>query len=125
MACKLCEEFRKKYPLKNNQHEVSKNIFYAPIKCAFENNNFSVENWNCQTMAFLRDHLDFEKRYNDESIGIICIPENEEFSGFLVMTWYKNRGTTGSAYIMCGGNEPEELILEKAEKIIELLEVKI
>lgn len=126
MACKLCKKFRLKYPLRKFEgkfvHVLSECGMSAPIKCAYENSTlFSADNWACETMLELRniaEEYGYQKRFDDESIGVVPIPENDFQSGFLVMTWYKDRGKTAQAFVVCDDLKPENLNLETAEFII-------
>lgn len=134
MKCRLCLEFYAKYPLKTRKgwdgkpeqiHEVEDWLHYSPIECAFKNGKFTKDNWGCRTMVELRG-LAEEKGYNarddmaNASIGVLPIPEDEaEQSGYIVMTWYKDRGQTGQAWVMCDDLEPELLTLKTAEAILE------
>lgn len=115
------------------------------ISCAFSDNGmFHTANWNCKTMNRLREiageHHDDEATLpwyswfmrddmQNASIGVIRIPEhyredNNMMSGYLVMTWYKSRGRTGQAWIVCDDDEPTKLNLRTAQFIIEKLNHK-
>ena len=94
-------------------------------KCAFGEKVFTSNNWNCATMNLLRDKVEEFFTYRNDmrsaSIGIINIPESEKEDiqqGYLIMTWYKERGQTGQAYIMWDENEPQILTLKTAEFIL-------
>jgi len=124
MKCKACQEWYKKYPLKKIDkemvHEIEKEFHYSPIRCAFENGVFSKENWNCQTMSKLREVCDYSARddMSAGSMGAMPIDESEKEGiqqGFIIMTWYKDRGATGAAYVMEDESEPELLNLKTAE----------
>lgn len=132
MSCKLCKKFYKKYPLKiyngRKSHKISDNVYSAPIACAFEDRShleeFSTENWNCETMNVLRELAEDFFTYRDDmkngSIGIVPIPDDVIFqAGYIVMTWYKNRGRTAQAYVMNDESIPEKLDKKTAEAIIE------
>lgn len=93
--------------------------------CAFTNGIFSTNNWNCATMNILREKAEKFFTYRDDlvnsSIGIIDIPEADDENiqqGYLVMTWYKNRGKTAYAYVMDDDHKPQVLTLKTAEFII-------
>ena len=64
-------------------------------KCGFlANGVFTDDNWNCATLNALRDVV--ERTYGfDESIGVVRC--DEETGGFVVLTWYKDRGATSNA----------------------------
>jgi hypothetical protein len=88
-------------------------------ECAFRSGVFSGDNWNCATMSCLRDVA--EKLglcwRNDDSAGSIGYVPAEE--GYIVMTWYKNRGQTGNALVVCDDQEHAPLSLEVAEDTLE------
>ena len=98
--------------------------FGSPVKCAFENKNktFSSDNWQCATMNRLRVFSEEHGTHiygNDESISILGIPEGVgQGFGFLVMTWYKNRGQTGNAVVMSTDNPVYPLTLGLAQELI-------
>lgn len=113
MACKLCNERGQTWS------------GGAP-KCSFENGIFSNEGWNCATANALRDLLPdagnheydtFRTRCDDESFGLLSVPD----FGFIVMTWYKDRGRTGQIYYMMDEQKPRPLTLAEAEAAIEIL----
>lgn len=99
MACKLCENRGKTWEGDNP-------------KCAFDENGvFNSDNWNCATMNKLRDIADsMDTDFRDDnscgSIGYVPMdndyaPDNfDTFGGYIVMSWYKNRGRTGNAVFM-------------------------
>lgn len=99
--------------------------FGSPVGCAFLTPEFSPDNWQCATMNALRDLAEageeylYSYRYNDSSCGVVPFDDREYgFGHFLVMTWYKNRGRTSRAYILCDDDEPKNLTLEQAELIL-------
>jgi len=120
--CKLCRKRGKTWKGSN------------PV-CAFdENGKFVYDNWNCAMMNKLRELIDnpnvISWTYRDDmssaSIGVIKIPEEVlSTQGYLVMTWYKSRGRTSRAYIMCDEMSPEELTLQVAEEIIMALDKEV
>ena len=130
MKCKLCQKYYKKYPLKENRgelmHEIDKALHQSPIECAFENDNFSTDNWCCQTLSELRDLCEEKGHYERDdmrcaSIGVLPIPESEDNNvqqGYLVMTWYKDRGRTGQAWVMWDDELPKKLNLKTAQFIV-------
>ena len=104
MSCKLCQVRGKTWNGDNP-------------KCAFESESFSKDNWNCATLNELRDIAEKNEmsfRHNDESIGVI--PTG---FGFIVMTWYKNRGQTGNALFMLDNEKEKSLTIKKAENTID------
>ncbi len=107
--CKRCDERGKPEHLGSNP------------KCAFETGIYSNNNWQCATIGKLRylmDKCGHSRRENDESIGVLKIPDAVG-NGYLVMNWYKNRGSVGGALILEDDEAPRLLTLETAEAIIE------
>lgn len=88
--------------------------------CAFDKHgNFTADNWNCATMNALREAARIiGTAYHDDdaaaSIGTVPF-ESDDYSGYIVMTWYKNRGRTGNALIMWDDHEPRTLTEADAE----------
>ena len=126
--CKYCKEFYEKYPLdKNGYHSISSNVKMGKIKCAFSNGIFSSNNWNCATMNKLREIVKKSGLFwrNDDigSIGILSV-DLDEFCGFLVMLWYKEREQVEQAILLSLENPPALLTLDLAIKIIESYEKK-
>lgn len=69
--------------------------------CAYRyGNKFSVINWNCALLNKLRDATD-EKgeiyRQDDENIGVLWLGNTK----FLMLQWYKDRGKTDKAQVVC------------------------
>lgn len=135
MKCKKCQEYYDKYPLveeddllegKKMVHRLDEHCSSSPIECAFSSGEFSTDNWGCRTMSLLRDYSDDFFKYRDDfvngSIGVLPVPEYKDLSGYVVMTWYKDRGRTGQAYIMDDDEEPRRLTLKEAEDLIEYME---
>jgi len=121
--CKYCKEFYEKYPLdKDGYHSISSNVKVQQIRCAFSNGIFSSDNWNCATMNKLRK---LAKKaglfWRDDSIGSIgVLPiDLDEFYGFLIMLWYKERGQVEQAILLSFERPPALLTLDLALKIIE------
>ena len=84
---------------------------------------FKENNWNCATLNKLRDMCDWGNRDDSSSacIGVIQISESEKRGiqqGYVVLTWYKDRGATGQARVVWDDNLTEKLTLKTAEFII-------
>jgi hypothetical protein len=99
--------------------------FGQPRKCGFTDREwshglfFTSENWNCETLNALRDIAVTHVNPDDRSIGIVWLPESDDTdSGWIVLTWYKRRGSVGSAIVMNEDSRPRELTLELAETAI-------
>lgn len=107
IMCKLCLERGKTW-------------IGSDPKCAFENGVFSPDNWNCATMSKLRaisEKLDLTMIHNDVGFGVVPF-DGENFHGYIVMTWYKNRGKVSNAQLMNDDNVvelTEEMALEAIE----------
>ena len=107
MTCELCGELKQPPG------------FGEPRKCAFGDNSptapFREDNWACGLVDRLRrlcyrcddaDDATWQGELNEwgwrkrddigaESIGVLHIPENDKVrSGYVVLTWYKDRGRT-------------------------------
>lgn len=80
MVCKYCEERGKTWEGED------------PI-CAFNDDGlFNKENWNCALLNELRELVEFLEieTYNKYSEDRIASIPNED--GFLILSWYKQRG---------------------------------
>jgi len=139
MACELCEQYRIKYPLRLDEegelvHFLEEGYTSSPIRCAFEESSvFSSDNWCCQTMSLLRRGLQNPNSFtvwnNDSNAGCFGIPlrgpdQQHIQQGFLVMSWYKNRGRTGMAIVLWDESEPVKLTLPTAQFIIQKLKLE-
>lgn len=91
--------------------------------CAFKNGVFDTQNWNCATMNALRDiaeHIGLYWRDDLSAASFGAVPfEGDKWVGYIVMTWYKNKGATGMAMLMFDDEQPKPLTLEMAEEAIE------
>ena len=86
--------------------------YSEPRKCAFDDAGlFTGNNWSCATMHFLRRMVRNQAaaeefgcslcQSNDSSVGVIPIPDwNRDECGFVVLSWHKNRGRTGTALVV-------------------------
>ena len=97
-----------------------------PRKCAFEYEGvFRISNWSCLTMLRLRELCAI--RHRDDlsagSIGVIPIPDTCSESGYLVLTWYKDRGATPGAFVLHDDRDPKSLTLQLALEILWALKV--
>jgi hypothetical protein len=114
MPCKLCRERGKTW----NGDDP---------RCAFAfDGRFNRDNWACETMFELRRiayRLGTVTRDDMECASIGYVPyvdeDSDEPNGYIVMTWYKDRGTTGNAIVMSDDNPIRELTEEMALKAIE------
>lgn len=111
MACKRCEQRGKTW---NG----------SDPKCAFpDGHRFNSENWNCATMNALREiGEEFFEHRDDSQNGSICIvpvPEHDEHAGYLVLTYYKNRGCTGMVTRVCEDYPPTIPGLRYIEEILD------
>lgn len=94
--------------------------------CAFLEGKFISENWNCATMNALREIAEEYSnaaicdppgyRYRHCDVSLAAIPySSNSCEKFLVLSWYKDRGRTGQAWIFCDDDAPEVLTLAEAE----------
>ena len=95
-------------------------------KCAFARFRFSFDNWNCATMNKLREiaeqiGLKWRADLTCGSFGAVPF-EGEEYQGYIVMTWYKERGTVSNAILVCDDEPTMELNLTIALEAIEYWE---
>jgi hypothetical protein len=109
MTCVLCGERKKE------SHGPSP-------RCAFIDGLFQKDNFDCATMNKLRtiaNSLGTTWRDDQTSGSIGYVPfGGSTQSGNIVMTWNKDRGTTGNAVIMLDSNEPQPLSEENASEAI-------
>lgn len=113
MPCKMCAERGKTW----NGDDP---------KCAFENGTFNSDNWNCATMNALRERArelgtDFRDDMEAGSIGYVPYAdlEGDEYGGYIVLTWYKDRGRTYGAVVLFEDEPPCPLTEERALKALE------
>lgn len=117
-------------PCKRCQDDPQPEHFGSPRRCAFESGIFSSNNWSCGTVNVLR-HWAYEEgtayRYNDTSIAIVPLYADDtwDLDGWIVMTYYKDRGKTSGAFIVATeGQDSILLSLEDAESAIANLEIE-
>lgn len=112
-------------------HKRGKDWQGSDPKCAFDQNgNFTKDNWACATMRKLRElayEQDLVQKASETSIASIYVPALEDldeacslddYNGFIVLSWYKNRGNTGSAVFM-NDDGVFPLTIKHAERAIE------
>lgn len=108
MKCKLCQERGKTWQGDDP-------------KCAFPEGIFDESNWNCATMNKLRNLAERYGNYEwQEDMNIASLKLNtDDYLGWVVLTWYKSRGRTGTAsYITDDRVEP--LTIRKAEACLKV-----
>lgn len=88
----------------------------ADRKCAFNAGVFSSDNWNCATMAELRDLAQPGALWNEDQYAAVLRLGN--CSGFIVLSWYKRRGRTEGAWFMTE-DTVRPLALTEAIEVIE------
>jgi len=93
--------------------------FATSRRCAFEGEAFSNDNWNCGTMNALREACVWSTRDDDQNacIGVVPLPGNTTQSGYIVLSWYKERGCTGQAIVMDDDQPPKPLTLAVAQLV--------
>lgn len=91
-----------------------------PRRCAFEADEFSGDNWMCATLNRLRDRALWRNRDDgtNGTIAVIPLPDDEqEPHGYIVLGFYKARGTVGSTVVV-SDDSTQPLTLEIAERMI-------
>ena len=69
-------------------------------KCAFPDGVFTEENWMCATMNLLREKVeDSAFAHDDHSTALVALYDNPRI---LLLHWYKSRGCTDVASLICG-----------------------
>jgi len=72
-----------------------------PPRCAFVNGQFIPDNWNCATMNALRRLVEQDTVTNDQHCAVLPLPGEFEPEGdFIVLGWYKSRGSTEYAAVL-------------------------
>jgi len=104
-------------------------------KCSFDaEGRFTSKGWNCATANKLRELMEtegnFRARRNDESIGLLYVPEESDEEGYyragsfwILGRWYKERGRTDGLFSIGLGADtatPVRLTLDLAELAIRL-----
>ncbi len=94
--------------------------------CALKNGKFSDDNWNCATMNKLREiAIRLGLTYRDDigcgSCGVVPF-EGEDYSGFIVITWHKERGRTKNAIFLSDDRPIGEIDLKTALDAIQYWE---
>lgn len=68
--------------------------------CAWEDNHPLSDNWNCATLIRLRN-VAIERGWvinlEDVSLATIPVDDDDHGYGWVVLSWYKSRGRTGTA----------------------------
>ena len=121
-VCEYCQDYQGKRP----------SHFGSDPRCGFDENGlFKSDNWQCITLNSLRSCIErfgywLRKDMQQASIGVLTIPEHlfedEDDvirAGYIVVTWYKNRGATGNAVVMWDDHEAVPLNFATAKFVIE------
>lgn len=96
MACKACEERGKTWQ-------------GSDPKCAFKENYFSADNWNCATASMIRRVTEIEDKFeinhvftNDQNYCTILTDDIKGVGNAIALwvTWYKSRGRTEAMWLM-------------------------
>ncbi len=96
-----------------------------PRRCAFPNDEFVSDNWNCATMGLFRDIAGgtFDgpefgvKLCGDDDYCFAASFETHADRGFLVLGWHKNRGRTSSA-VWLNDDGAHPLTIQLAELLL-------
>jgi hypothetical protein len=92
-------------------------------RCAFTSSGrFRNSNWSCETMMALRGAAVFRQRddLSAGSIAVMPLPDTLDVQGWLILSYYKDRGASPGAVILGDEGERIELTLHRAEKILEV-----
>lgn len=118
-CCPLCKEL------------INPSELGSEPRCAFVEGVFTSDNWQCGTALTLRLLAEQSDEWdgwvcrddNDSaSCGVLRIPECDEAQGYVVMSWYKDRGTTGQIWVFHDDKEPHSITLDEAMEVIEFVE---
>lgn len=113
MVCKYCKERVKDWEGQD------------PI-CGFnEIGDFNKDNWNCAMLNKLRDIAEVENfvTYNSANENrTATIPHD---NGFLIASWYKDRGKTDLIFNINNANSVEYITLNNLYNIIDDIEEKL
>lgn len=112
MACELCEKRGKPWE-------------GSDPKCGFPDGQFSTNNWNCATLNTLRhlaeehraegeDFGTYRYRHCDVSFAALPFTDSEGSERFIALSWYKDRGRTGQAWVFQEDDPPQPLSLAQA-----------
>lgn len=111
MTCKACVE------------RGTPESYGSEPKCAFPNGAFTSENWNCATLNTLREISDHtygaSTTYgDDETLEVIPLYENT--FNFMIIGYYKQRGTVHTLIMLKEGTSITPNMIE-VEAVIKLL----
>lgn len=87
-------------------------------KCAFAGNGrFRSDNWMCETLGKLRDAALWNMRddLHSGSLAVVLLPDRDNLQGYIVLSYYKSRGTVGAAVMMHDDKPPKVLTRSLAE----------
>lgn len=94
-------------------------------KCAFTKaGRFTADNWMCGSMGRLRDAAIFQHRddLHSGSIAVVLLPDRNDLQGYIVLSFYKERGTVGAAVVMNDDDKPKALTRAVAEAAVRSLQ---
>ncbi len=103
----------------------------ADPKCGFATGTFTAENWCCAALSELReiaeeqvfpsdDYNGKRWRVNDVSFAIVpAFNADDDLFGYIALSWYKDRGKCGQAYIFYDDDTPKPLTLKQVEMAID------
>lgn len=74
----------------------------------------------CETMRELRSFHDYTDRCDDSAgaISVIRVHDTTEQPGYIVLTYYKDRGTVGGARVVQDDEPDQVLTLATAESVV-------
>lgn len=92
-------------------------------KCAFENDTFNPDNWNCATANMIRSvaqiegHDDISYVWTDDenyaTINVDPIGSQVDNALALWVSWYKGRGKTQAMWLLFDNRSPRQPTLEE------------
>jgi hypothetical protein len=92
-------------------------------ECAFKDGVFSPDNWNCATVAGLRDMAQIVVNNSDQNAAMVALTGGV----YMVISWYKNRGGTEGIWLFREGMihpihiEEAEMLLNNSSSEIEFV----
>lgn len=98
-------------------------------RCAFTSGRFDTDNWNCASLAELRNYADTGGLviYNDDSRAVALRfsqrsdDGDDEISGVLFLGWYKSPGRTEAAMVYDDGAQASPSTREQIDAAVRAL----
>lgn len=115
MTCRYCEGVG----VRRSQLASGTEMVRDAPRCAFADETFSAENWDCGAMNRLRDSVAAPVWAEDQWAGIVPIPGSGRF---ILLGWYKSRGRTEFAALL-DEFEAYPLTIQDAYAVIDALPI--